>query len=263
MWSSTSGRRSLRICSWSTATVVGRLTGLRKRLGRWGGFTGIYTRLIDQGALPENQPQGRRLPDPEAVEALPFSSSASSPNGLRWPRAGYSTRRKRWPRTDRSPTRHNGFSEPDFSTPPTLVTNDPALALDFARQYGRVIYKSTSSVRSIVRELDPSQNAAWLGFAVCPLNFKLGSLEPTSESMSSAKRSSPLKYVQGRGLPLRAARRPRGRNAPGSAAHRDSNALRAAFKDAAPALLRYRPYADVERRTLLLRGEPFSGLQLF
>ncbi|HLL75985.1 MAG TPA: hypothetical protein VK421_12075, partial [Pyrinomonadaceae bacterium] len=40
--------------------------------------------------------------------------------------------------------------------PPTLVTNDPAEAERFAREHGRVIYKSISSVRSIVRELRPA-----------------------------------------------------------------------------------------------------------
>jgi len=43
-----------------------------------------------------------------------------------------------------------------FRTPESLVTNDRALALRFLAAQGRVIYKSMSSVRSIVKELSAS-----------------------------------------------------------------------------------------------------------
>ena len=41
-----------------------------------------------------------------------------------------------------------------FDTPPTLVTDDPAEVARFEGRHGRLVYKSTSSVRSIVRTLD-------------------------------------------------------------------------------------------------------------
>jgi glutathione synthase/RimK-type ligase-like ATP-grasp enzyme len=44
--------------------------------------------------------------------------------------------------------------ESGFLVPDSLVTNDPATIRDFLSRYGAVIYKSMSSVRSIVRELD-------------------------------------------------------------------------------------------------------------
>jgi glutathione synthase/RimK-type ligase-like ATP-grasp enzyme len=40
-----------------------------------------------------------------------------------------------------------------FLVPDSLVTNDPGQAKDFLSRHGRVIYKSMSSVRSIVKEL--------------------------------------------------------------------------------------------------------------
>jgi glutathione synthase/RimK-type ligase-like ATP-grasp enzyme len=43
-----------------------------------------------------------------------------------------------------------------FLVPDSLVTNDPGLARDFLLRHGRVIYKSMSSVRSIVKELEAS-----------------------------------------------------------------------------------------------------------
>jgi glutathione synthase/RimK-type ligase-like ATP-grasp enzyme len=44
-------------------------------------------------------------------------------------------------------------------TPPTLVTNDPDAVRAFARRHRRLVYKSTSSMRSIVRELRGSAAA--------------------------------------------------------------------------------------------------------
>lgn len=46
-----------------------------------------------------------------------------------------------------------------FAVPETLVTNDPAVVRDFVDRVGRVIYKSTSGVRSIVHELTPARMA--------------------------------------------------------------------------------------------------------
>jgi glutathione synthase/RimK-type ligase-like ATP-grasp enzyme len=157
---------------------------LEFRDGRWTGslwaqetmwpleqFTGIYTRLIDQAIVPEHQTRGSQMPQPEAVgrstalisilaewiemakcrvlnKAGAMASNGSKPYQLQWiQRAG-------------------------FLTPPTLVTNDPSLALEFARQHKRVIYKSTSGVRSIVRELNPSDYAHLARLRSLPTQFQ-------------------------------------------------------------------------------------------
>jgi glutathione synthase/RimK-type ligase-like ATP-grasp enzyme len=50
-----------------------------------------------------------------------------------------------------------------FSTPPTLLTNDPDAARQFYEEYGgRIIYKSISGVRSIVRQMT-AEHLARLG----------------------------------------------------------------------------------------------------
>ena len=51
------------------------------------------------------------------------------------------------------------ISRAGLSVPPTLVTNDPAAARAFHAEYGEVIYKSASGIRSIVRRLGPDQLA--------------------------------------------------------------------------------------------------------
>ena len=58
-------------------------------------------------------------------------------------------------------------------TPPTLITNDAASAHRFyERCGGRVIYKSLSGIRSIVRALDPSQLERLPMLADCPAQFQ-------------------------------------------------------------------------------------------
>ena len=129
------------------------------------GFTGVYTRMIDHGSLPESRLPVRALERSRLLlgilaewiemtgcrvlnKAGAMASNGSKPYQSQW-------------------IRRTGFL-----TPPTLVTNDPGLALDFARQHERVIYKSTSAVRSIVREFDPSQHAALPRIRSLPTQFQ-------------------------------------------------------------------------------------------
>ncbi|MFJ8042253.1 RimK family alpha-L-glutamate ligase [Kitasatospora sp. NPDC096147] len=46
-----------------------------------------------------------------------------------------------------------------FPVPETLVTDDPAEVREFRAEHGRVVYKSVSGIRSIVRELTPDDES--------------------------------------------------------------------------------------------------------
>lgn len=59
-----------------------------------------------------------------------------------------------------------------LSTPATLVTNDPDSVRDFLATHGRVIYKSVSGVRSIVRELDEAALARLDRLPDLPVQFQ-------------------------------------------------------------------------------------------
>ncbi len=59
-----------------------------------------------------------------------------------------------------------------FEVPPTLITNDPAAARDFQERHGQVIYKSISSVRSIVSRLAPEQLSRLEDVVWCPTQFQ-------------------------------------------------------------------------------------------
>lgn len=59
-----------------------------------------------------------------------------------------------------------------FLVPETLVTSDPDEALAFWREHGRVIYKSISGVRSIVRELDAEAALRLAALRDLPVQFQ-------------------------------------------------------------------------------------------
>src|SRR5262245_25653479 len=109
---------------------------------------GVYTRLMDHQLLPEF----RGLP-----ECSPLRTACATRH----------ERLSRWLEVtparvlNRAGAMATNFSKPfqaqliqaaGFATPPTLITNDPKAVHAFRREHGRLIYKSISSVRSIVRE---------------------------------------------------------------------------------------------------------------
>ena len=59
-----------------------------------------------------------------------------------------------------------------FRTPPTLVTNDPEQVRDFHARHGRIVYKSISSVRSIVTEWMPGNKTDLQKVRVLPTQFQ-------------------------------------------------------------------------------------------
>jgi glutathione synthase/RimK-type ligase-like ATP-grasp enzyme len=59
-----------------------------------------------------------------------------------------------------------------FEVPDTLVSSDPDEVLAFRRHHGRVIFKSTGGVRSIVRELDDSLTARLARLRDLPTMFQ-------------------------------------------------------------------------------------------
>jgi hypothetical protein len=131
-------------------------------------ITSAYTRLIDDRQLPElrDEPEGspRRLRCRQIHEELrrwlelsplhvvnrfaPMASNSSKPYQAQLIRSA------------------------GFDVPETLVTNEPELALDFWRRHGRVVYKSASATRSIVRELDDGALRRIGDIGWCPVQFQ-------------------------------------------------------------------------------------------
>jgi glutathione synthase/RimK-type ligase-like ATP-grasp enzyme len=59
-----------------------------------------------------------------------------------------------------------------FAIPPTCITNSPQVVLDFQKKQGQLIFKSISSVRSIVKELDESRMKTLNRIKYLPTQFQ-------------------------------------------------------------------------------------------
>jgi glutathione synthase/RimK-type ligase-like ATP-grasp enzyme len=59
-----------------------------------------------------------------------------------------------------------------FRIPDTLITTDPEAALEFWHYHGEIIYKSVSSVRSIVTKMTPQQQDRLGDLQWCPTQFQ-------------------------------------------------------------------------------------------
>jgi glutathione synthase/RimK-type ligase-like ATP-grasp enzyme len=132
---------------------------------------GVFVRFMDHRQLPEVRGRGRRAADPalsaknevlhavlnDVVEVLgcrvmnrngPTASNLSKP---------YQAQR---------------IARSGLGVPPTLVTNDPAAVREFLRRHGRVIYKSVSAVRSVVRDLDDEGLSRLDSIRMLPTQFQ-------------------------------------------------------------------------------------------
>ena len=131
-------------------------------------FTGIYTRVMDDRFLPELRDEPplssrrrhcRALHDamqhwleitPARVvnRTAPMTSNGSKPLQAQL-------------------IRSHGFAIPD-----TLVTNEPRAVLEFRAEHTRIVYKSTSGIRSIVREFQDDDVRRLEHIRWCPVQFQ-------------------------------------------------------------------------------------------
>jgi glutathione synthase/RimK-type ligase-like ATP-grasp enzyme len=158
-------------CDAAVEVANGEVTG-RLRLGplvlRLEDITGVFTRLMDDRFLPD-------------VRGLP----ATAPPRARC-RAFHDTV-TRWSElttacvVNRSTPQASNASKPyqaqlirrhGLRIPETLVTNDPESVRRFRSQQGRLIFKSLSGVRSVVRELTDADMERLDAIRWCPVQFQ-------------------------------------------------------------------------------------------
>jgi glutathione synthase/RimK-type ligase-like ATP-grasp enzyme len=147
--------------------IGGVLTLDRVRFGL-ADISAAYVRLMDDGALPE-------------VRSLPSGHPA------RRHCRGVHTSLQRWLElsharvVNRAAPQGSNASKPyqlqliagcGLRVPETLVTNDPRAVIDFRARHGRVIFKSISGARSIVRELSDQDVERLPRIRWCPVQFQ-------------------------------------------------------------------------------------------
>lgn len=131
-------------------------------------FVGVYTRLMDDQLLPEIR---HEPPDSQRRRYC----RALHDTLIRWcevARARVVNRAEPMGSNYSKPYQLQLIRDQGFAVPETLITNDPALVREFLGRHGRIVYKSISSVRSIVQVLKDDDLERLDRIRWCPVQFQ-------------------------------------------------------------------------------------------
>ena len=132
---------------------------------------GVYARTIETSAIPEHRASGRTAPDPEPL-AHATALCALFDELLDVIPATVVNRPGAMGSNLSKPAQAAEITAAGLLTPPTLVTNDPDAVRAFHAEQGRVVYKSISAARSIVREWTPGGGPPLDGVTRLPTQFQ-------------------------------------------------------------------------------------------
>ena len=167
-------QRAAHFCDMVLEVAGGRPGGVLwagERQWRLDGFTGVYTRLMESADLPENRARGRRIPDPALVDRSAFLHEILN-LWIDMADCRVVNRTAAMASNASKPFQAQLIRKVGFPVPPTLVTNEPDAVLDFVRRHGRVIFKSISSVRSIVQQWQDHHTAVLPRIRDLPTQFQ-------------------------------------------------------------------------------------------
>ncbi len=142
-------------------TIDGRRYGLDE-------FHAVYTRLMDDQNLPELA--GELPGSPRRSRARAWHDAVS-----RWYEIApirVVNRTASMGSNGSKPFQAQAVTRRGLLTPETLITSDPDLARAFVAEHGRVIFKSLSGIRSIVREVGDDDLRRLDHIRWCPVQFQ-------------------------------------------------------------------------------------------
>jgi glutathione synthase/RimK-type ligase-like ATP-grasp enzyme len=130
--------------------------------------TSAYLRLMDDRFLPEVE--ALAADDPARVHARGFHEAF-----FRWSEvtpALVVNRAEPQGSNGSKPYQAQLIARHGLLPPPTLITNDPEAVIAFRAEHGRIIYKSISASRSIVREFEDADVRRLDAISWCPVQFQ-------------------------------------------------------------------------------------------
>ena len=130
--------------------------------------TAAYTRLMDDRFLPELRGLPADAPERAACRRLHDTVTT----WLELAPGRVVNRVSAMASNSSKPYQAQAIRAVGFDVPQTLITNEPDLVRDFVAEHGRVIYKSVSGTRSIVREVDDEAIARLDDVRWCPVQFQ-------------------------------------------------------------------------------------------
>lgn len=134
-------------------------------------FAGVYLRTIDAASLPELKRAARASDG----ALLTTRAHAWADMLTQWTEVAPQRVANRLSATLSNyskPYQLQSIRKAGFAIPETLVTNEPQRVIAFRARHRRIIYKSTSAVRSIVRVLDDAALARLEQIRALPTQFQ-------------------------------------------------------------------------------------------
>jgi hypothetical protein len=128
----------------------------------------VYIRLMDDRRLPELEGEPDDSPRRHRCRALHdtlVSWTDITPSRVINRTAAMATNASK-------PFQAQLITAHGFETPETLITNDPVIAREFCATHARVVFKSISGVRSIVREVTADDIERLDEIRFCPVQFQ-------------------------------------------------------------------------------------------
>ncbi|MFC9325695.1 RimK family alpha-L-glutamate ligase [Kitasatospora sp. NPDC057015] len=141
---------------------------LGDRVIELGSVTGMYLRPVEPAFAPGLAPGDRVRAQRVHDTLLSFTELADALGGCRLanPLSAMASNMSK-------PYQAQLIARHGFYIPATLVSDDPDEVLDFVERHGRVVYKSTSGIRSIVTAFDPVRDRDRLArLRWCPVQFQ-------------------------------------------------------------------------------------------
>lgn len=134
-------------------------------------FSGVYVRLMDHQHIPENQRNGLLSGDSEQIRKS-YILHDMLQIWLENTCCRVMNRGGDMASNMSKPYQAQLIAAAGLRVPSTLVTNDPKSVQHFRSRYGRLIFKSISSVRSIVTELKAGNVAGLKRLRFLPTQFQ-------------------------------------------------------------------------------------------
>lgn len=130
-------------------------------------FKGVYLRLMDENVLPEVQGEANR-----EKRKLCHAIHEALMQWLEVSPARVVNRLQAMLSNGSKPYQMQLIRQFGFKIPETLITNDPEEVWLFHQKHKRIIYKSISGIRSIVKEFDHSDEEKLEKIRWCPVQFQ-------------------------------------------------------------------------------------------
>jgi hypothetical protein len=147
---------------------VGGALRLGGRVERLEAIAAVYTRLMDDRLLPELRDE----PEPSPLRDRCRAVHEALGRWLEVAPARVVNRARPMGSNFSKPYQAQLIQAQGFQVPETLITNVPERVVEFLERHGRVVYKSISGVRSIVRTLAPEDLERLDRIRWCPTQFQ-------------------------------------------------------------------------------------------